>query len=298
MINKNQVKKNDINKVLMITILLNIFLLLIKVIAGKIANSTALIADGLHSGSDVITSVGVIIGMTMAKKPRDEMHHYGHEKIETVTTFLLSIILIYSGAQIGYNAFKSILSGNEVFFSYFALSAAFVSILIKEMQYQICFRVGKKHESPALIADAWHHRSDALSSVASFIGVLGAKYGIYILDSLGGLIVSLLVIKVGINIFKDCFQELIDVSIHTDEIDKIKQIILDQVQVKHIDDMRARKHGTQVFIDITICVDPFIDVYEGHEIAEKVESIIKEKIKNVKDVVVHVDPYTAKLKNF
>jgi len=289
--NQNQSKTSNINRILLITIVLNVLLLIIKVVAGTFSNSTALIADGLHSGSDVITSIGVIIGMAMARKPRDEMHHYGHEKIETITTFLLAIILIYVGAQIGYTALIATIRKEQVFFRYFALFSAFISIVIKEIQYQICFRVGKKEQSTALIADAWHHRSDALSSIAAFIGILGSKYGIYILDSLAGLVVSAIVIKVGIQIFKDCFNELIDVSIHLHEVDSVTQIIMGEVHVKHVGDIRTRKHGSAVFVDIKICVDPFIDVYQGHEIAERVETIIKTEIDNVKDVIVHVDPY-------
>ncbi len=289
--NENTSKIKNINRTVIITILMNILLLIIKIIAGLMVNSTALIADGLHSGSDVITSIGVIIGMVMAQKPRDEEHHYGHEKIETITTFLLSVVLIYVGIKIGYSAFIAIIQKKEVHFTYFALFAAFISIVIKEVQYRIVFKIGTKEQSQALIADAWHHRSDALSSVASFIGILGSKYGIYILDSLAGLAVSAIVIKVGIEIFIDCFQQLIDISIHTDEIDNIKDIIVNKTDTKNISDIRTRQHGSKVFVDIKICVNPDISVCEGHEIAKEVENIIKEEIKNVKDVIVHVDPY-------
>ncbi|HZJ76720.1 MAG TPA: cation diffusion facilitator family transporter [Oscillospiraceae bacterium] len=288
---KNTSKIENINKILIITIITNILLLIIKVIAGLIANSTALIADGIHSGSDVITSIGVIIGIRMSKKPRDEEHHYGHEKVETITTFLLSIVLIYVGIRIGYSAFIAIMQKKQVHFTYFALFAAFISIVIKEIQYRIAFTTGTREQSPALIADAWHHRSDALSSVASFIGVLGSKFGIYILDSLAGLIVSVIVIKVGIKIFIHCFQQLIDVSIHTDEIDNVKDIIIDETATKNISDMRTRQHGSKVFVDIRICVDPNISVYNGHGIAQNVENIIRREIENVKDVIVHVYPY-------
>lgn len=293
MLNENNSNTKEINKILFITIILNILLLIIKVVAGIVSNSTALIADGLHSASDVITSVGVIIGMTMAKKPRDECHNYGHEKIETITTFLLSIVLIYVGAKIGYGALIATINKEQVYFTYFALFSAFISIVIKEVQYQITFRVGTREKSTALIADAWHHRSDALSSIAAFVGILGAKFGIFILDSLAGLVVSIIVIKVGIDIFKDCFQELIDASIHTDKLYNVKQIIINEPNIKNVTDIRARKHGSKVFIDIRICVNPNIDVYEGHEIAETVEAIIKREIENVKDVVVHVDPYIS-----
>ncbi|HZX21070.1 MAG TPA: cation diffusion facilitator family transporter [Clostridia bacterium] len=291
---KNASQTKDINKVLIITIIINILLLVVKVIAGLMVNSTALIADGLHSGSDVVTSVGVIIGVKVAQKPRDEEHHYGHEKVETITTFLLSIVLIYVGAKIGYSAFIAIIQKKQVHFTYFALFIAFASIVIKEAQHQVAFRVGTKEQSPALIADAWHHRSDALSSIASFVGILGAKYKIYILDGLAGLAVSIIVIKVGIKIFISCFQQLIDVSIHTDEIENVKNIIINKTDTKNISDMRTRQHGTKAFVDISICVDPDINVQEGHDIAQEVENIIKEEIENVKDVIVHVNPYCYK----
>ncbi len=291
---KNTSKIESINRALIITIVLNILLLIIKIIAGLMANSTALIADGIHSGSDVVTSVGVIIGVRMAQKPRDEEHHYGHGKIETITTFLLSIVLIYVGIRIGYSALIAIIQKKQVYFSYFALFAAFISIIVKELQYRVAFKTGTEEQSPALIADAWHHRSDALSSIASFIGVLGAKYEIYILDGLAGLAVCAIIVKIGIEIFIDCFQQLIDVSIHIDEIDNIKDTIINKTKTENISDIRTRQHGTKVFVDVKICVNPEISVYEGHEIAKSVENIIKKEIKNVKDVIIHVNPYCYK----
>lgn len=289
--NNNVSDNKSVHRVLVITIIFNIILLVIKIIAGTMANSTALIADGLHSASDVLTSIGVIIGVVVAQKPRDDEHHYGHDRAETIVTFLLSIVLIYTGIKIGYSALMSVLKGEKVFFNYFALFTAFISIVIKEVQYQVAFKVGTRENSPALIADAWHHRSDALSSIASFVGVLGSKFGIYILDGLAGLVVSIIVIKVGIDIFKDCFNHLIDVSIHSDKIDNVKDLIMSKTDVKNISDIRTRKHGAYVLVDINICVNPHISVYEGHNIAKEVENIIRKEIKNVRDVVVHVDPY-------
>lgn len=291
---ENQSKNKAVNRVLISTIILNILLLILKVIAGLVANSTALVADGLHSASDVLTSIGVIIGVVVSQKPRDEEHHYGHDRTETIVTFLLSIVLIYTGVKIGHSAFLSIIKGEKVFFSYFALFAAFISIVIKELQYRVAFKVGTREHSPALIADAWHHRSDALSSIASFIGVLGSKFGIYILDGLAGLAVSIIVIKVGLDIFRDCFNQLIDLSINSDKVDRVKGLIMDKTDVKNISDLRTRKHGACVLVDVRVCVDPYISVYEGHNIAKDVEDIIREEIKNVRDVVVHVDPYDYK----
>lgn len=286
---------NEGNRILIITILMNLILVIGKILGGYFANSKALLADGLHSASDVITSLGVITGLAMAKKPRDAEHQYGHEKIETIITFLLAIVLLYIGAKIGIESIFSLINGELVVPGKSALYIALVSIGIKEFQYQITYRIGKKNNSNALIADAWHHRSDALSSIAVFIGVAGARIGFSILDIIAGIIVSFIVIKVGFDIFKECFQELMDVSIHLEELERLRELILQHKGVFHISDIRTRKHGSKVFVDIRISVDSSIDIYDGHLIAEEVEKLIKTQVKNVKDVVVHLDPYHCEI---
>lgn len=287
---KKNFLKDEANRVVIITILMNIILVFIKIIGGHISNSRALLADGLHSASDIATSVGVIIGITLAKKPRDDQHQYGHEKVETMITFFLAMALLYTGGKIGIDTIFTILRGEKSIPGKIAPYIALVSVFIKEWQYQMAYRVGKKVNSNALIADAWHHRSDALSSIAAFIGIVGARLGFYILDPLAGLIVAILVIKVGFDIFKECFHQLIDVSIQLEELDELKDAILKQGNVQHIGDIRTRKHGSKIFVDIRICVDASMDIQEGHIVAEDVESIIRNQLKNVKDVIVHLDP--------
>ena len=287
---KKNFLKDEANRVVIITILMNIILVFIKIIGGHISNSRALLADGLHSASDIATSVGVIIGITLAKKPRDDQHQYGHEKVETMITFFLAMALLYTGGKIGIDTIFTILRGEKSIPGKIAPYIALVSVFIKEWQYQMAYRVGKKVNSNALIADAWHHRSDALSSIAAFIGIVGARLGFYILDPLAGLIVAILVIKVGFDIFKECFHQLIDVSIQLEELDELKDAILKQGKVQHIGDIRTRKHGSKIFVDIRICVDASMDIQEGHIVAEDVESIIRNQLKNVKDVIVHLDP--------
>ena len=287
---KKNFLKDEANRVVIITILMNIILVFIKIIGGHISNSRALLADGLHSASDIATSVGVIIGITLAKKPRDDQHQYGHEKVETMITFFLAMALLYTGGKIGIDTIFTILRGEKSIPGKIAPYIALVSVFIKEWQYQMAYRVGKKVNSNALIADAWHHRSDALSSIAAFIGIVGARLGFYILDPLAGLIVAILVIKVGFDIFRECFHQLIDVSIQLEELDELKDAILKQGKVQHIGDIRTRKHGSKIFVDIRICVDASMDIQEGHIVAEDVESIIRNQLKNVKDVIVHLDP--------
>ncbi|AKL94135.1 cation diffusion facilitator family transporter [Clostridium aceticum] len=282
---------NKINRVIFITIIMNVFLVLMKLGAGHFSGSKALIADGLHSASDIVTSIGVIIGIGIAKKPRDEQHQYGHEKVETIAAFLLSIALIYTGIKIGLGSALSIIHKDMVIPGKFALYAALLSIVIKELQYQITFKVGKEANSSALMADAWHHRSDALSSIAAFIGVLGGRLGFTILDPLAGVVVSAIVMKVGIEIFIDCFQQLIDVSIQLKELESVKHSILRKSKVQCINDIRTRKHGSKVFVDIRVCVDATMDIYNGHCVAEEVENIIRSEVNNVKDVIVHLDPF-------
>ncbi|AOY78308.1 cation diffusion facilitator family transporter [Clostridium formicaceticum] len=282
---------NKVNHIIFITIIMNVFLVLMKLGAGYFSGSKALIADGLHSASDIVTSIGVIIGIAIAKKPRDDHHQYGHEKVETIAAFLLAIALIYTGVKIGLGSAMSILHEDMTVPGKFAIYAALISIFVKELQYQITFKIGKKVNSSALMADAWHHRSDALSSIAAFIGVMGGRLGFPILDPLAGVIVSIVVMKVGGEIFIDCFQQLIDVSIQLKELESVKQSILKESRVQCINDIRTRKHGSKVFVDIRVCVDATMDIYDGHCVAEEVEHIIKTEVNNVKDVIVHLDPF-------
>lgn len=283
-------QNQQLNQVLIMTVLLNLFLVILKVTAGTVSNSKGLIADGLHSASDVITTLGVIVGMFLAKKPRDERHHYGHEKIETVAAFLLAIVLILVGLGTGIQSVKAIFEGEIVYVSKLAYFSALVSILIKEAQYQVTIRVSKKLNSNALKADAWHHRSDALSSVAALVGLLGASFGIMTLDAIMGVVVSFIVAKVGWDILKDSFQGLIDVSIQQEDLTKIKERILRLKDVYNINDIRTRVHGSVVYVDVKVCVDPYMEVHEGHRVADQIESIVKEEIQHLEDVIVHLDP--------
>ena len=192
---------DESNKITILSIIWNIVLTVIKIGAGVLGNSNAIIADGLHSASDILTSIGVLIGNKISKSPNDKEHNYGHEKAETLVALLLSIVLIFVALKIGYGGIISLLNVDKIKVpTILPLIVSVISILIKEYQYRITIKVANKINSPALKADAWHHRSDALSSIAAFIGIGGAIIGFKILDPLASIVVALFVSKVGADI--------------------------------------------------------------------------------------------------
>lgn len=272
------------------TIIMNVILAIGKVGIGIISNSTAMIADGLHTVSDVGSSLGIIVGFFISNKPEDSKHQYGHEKAESISGFVLSLMLIAVGVKIGYSSFQLMISGNTQIPSVLALWAALISIIVKELQFKITMDVGKRINSSALKADAWHHRSDALSSIAALIGIVGARMGYKILDPLAGFIVSIIVVKVGVDLFIKGYNELMDSSIEEDEFTQILSLVMRETEIKNVNDLKARKHGSKVYVDIEVCVDSSITVLEGHDIAEDVEKVIYSNLDNVKKVLVHVEP--------
>ena len=281
----------EANKVTIISILWNIVLAIIKILAGIIGKSNAMIADGAHSASDIISSVGVLIGNKIASIPKDKGHNYGHEKAETLVSFLLAILLVILSIKIGYNGVYSLFHLNEVQIpTTFPLVVSVISILIKEYQYRITIKVAKKTNSPALRADAWHHRSDALSSVAAFIGIGGAILGFKSLDSIASIVVALFIAKVGIEILIGSANELMDISIDEEKEKEIKTIVDEIEGIKSLREIRTRKYGAMAYVDLVICVDKDISVFEGHRIVSDLENLILKKMKFIKGVTVHVEP--------
>lgn len=281
----------EATKVTIISIIWNVVLTIIKVLAGLLGKSNAMVADGLHSASDIISSIGVLIGNKIAKTPNDKEHNYGHEKAETLVSFLLSMLLIFVSIKISLGGINSLFHLDTVQIpTILPLIVSVISIGVKEYQYRITIKVAKKINSPSLKADAWHHRSDALSSVAAFIGVGGSLLGFKALDPIATVIVGLFVAKVGFNILKDASNELMDYSIDEDEENKILNIAKNTKGVLNIGDLKTRKHGSMAYVDLTICVNKDLTVIEGHEIAHNLEVSILENIKIVKGITVHVEP--------
>lgn len=279
------------NKVTILSIFLNIILGSFKIFAGVVAHSTAMLADGVHSLSDVITSMGVLIGIFIAKKPKDKDHNYGHEKAETLAGFVLALVLLMVGLEIGFKAVESMMHLEKIKTpGYLALVAAAISIGVKEFQYHITMSVAKKYDLQLLVADAWHHRSDSISSVGALLGIIGSMMGYKFLDPLAGFVVALLILKVSLDVLKNTSNGLMDGSLSADKNQLLRKLILNHKEVKSIDQIRTRIHGSMAYADITIKVDENMSVKVAHDLTETIEKEVKKEIKEIADLLVHVEP--------
>lgn len=286
-----ETRYEESNKITKQSIAWNIFLTFIKIIAGIFGKSTVMVADGLHSASDIISSIGVLLGNYISATPVDKEHNYGHEKAETLVSFLLSILLIIVSASIGIDAIKSLFNIEEIQIpTALPLAVSIISILIKEYQYRITIKIANKINSPSLKADAWHHRSDALSSVAAFMGIGGTILGFKVFDPIASIIVAIFVAKVGFDILISSTNELMDVSIDIEQEKQIKQIAKSTKGVMNLGEIRSRKHGAMAYVDLVICVDGKITVTQGHDIANQLEKDIIRDMEFVKGITVHVEP--------
>ena len=283
---------DESNKITVISILLNIGLTILKILAGILGNSTAIIADGLHSASDIITSIGILIGNKISRKPRDDEHQYGHEKAESLVSFILAAVLIGIALKIGYDGFKDLININNILVpNALPLVVALISIAVKEYQYQITIRVAKKINSSSLKADAWHHRSDAFSSIAAFIGIGGAMLGFKILDPIASIIVAIVVVKVGANILKSACNELMDSSISKQDICEIESLVDKDDEIYGIKDFKSRKYGSVAYIDMSIFIDKSKTLEEAHDIADNLEHSIISNLNYIKEINIHTEPY-------
>lgn len=283
---------DESNKVTLLSIFINIGLTIIKVLAGILGNSTAIIADGLHSASDIITSIGILIGNKISRKPRDDEHQYGHEKAESLVSFILASVLMIVAVKIGYDGLRSLLNINHIEIpTLFPLIVSVISIAVKEYQYQITIKVARKTNSSSLKADAWHHRSDALSSVAAFVGIGGAMAGFKILDPIASIIVAVIVVKVAFSILKSSCDELMDSSIAKKDITEIENIISYNKNIYGIKDFKSRKYGSIAYVDISIFIDKSMTLEEAHNIADNLEDNIIKTLDYIKEINVHTEPY-------
>lgn len=280
-------------RVSIVSIIVNLLLSLFKFLAGIIGNSGAMISDAVHSASDVFSTFIVIIGVNISGKKSDKEHQYGHDRLECVAAIILAIILSLTGLVIGYKGIEKIFFENYenlVIPSTIALVAAIASIVIKEWMYWYTRNASKKINSPALMADAWHHRSDALSSVGAFIGILGAELGLPILDPIASVVICLFIEKASYDIFKDSIDKMIDKSCPNEVIEEMKKVILSQQGVDHIDDIKTRLFGAKIYVDVEFSADGDKTLTEIHKVAENVHIAIENEFPNVKHCMVHVNP--------
>lgn len=279
------------NRVSVVTIIVNIMLSALKFIVGIISNSQALISDAVHSASDVVSTVAVIFGVNISARESDKSHPYGHERIESIFSILLSIMLFVTGISIGISAVKTIVNKEEIAIpGVMALVAAAISIVVKELMYRYTKHTADKINSSAMLADAWHHRSDAFSSIGSLIGVGGAILGFPICDPIASIVICIFIAKASYDIFMDAVNRLIDRACTEEEVEKIRKCINEIDGVKNIDKLMTRRFGSKIYVDLEIAEDGNITLYEAHKIAERVHDNIENKIENVKHCMVHVNP--------
>lgn len=272
------------------TIIGNSILALIKILIGFIAKSTAMLADGMHSFSDVITTIGVIIGLKLSHKEADESHPYGHERIESISSLFLAVVLFIVALGIGYSGINKIINHNYAIPGTLAIFAAIISIIVKELMYWYTIKYANEINSPSLKADAWHHRSDALSSIGSLIGIIGARIGYPYLDPLVAVVIALVIIKVAFDICKQSISQLVDESASKKDVQIIKDKITSIDGVYQIKNLKTRQHSNKIYVDVDISVDATLSVEEGHDIAMRVHDLIEDDSR-IKHCMVHVNPY-------
>jgi len=279
-------------RVSVITITMNIVLAVFKLFAGIITHSNAMISDAVHSASDVLSTFIVMAGIKIGGKKSDSDHPYGHERFENAASLILAVMLFATGVGIGIKAIKDITGGagasadNTI-----AIIAAVMSIGVKEWMYWYTRIAAKKINSEGLMADAWHHRSDAFSSVGSLIGVLGARFGIKILDPIAGIIICCFIIKIAISIFIEAINKMVDKSCDKEIIEKMTDVVNDTEGVIRIDLLNTRVFGSRIFVDIEISVDAEMSLKAAHAISQNVHDNIEKRFKSVKHCMVHVNPY-------
>ena len=286
-----------INKVAIVTIVVNLLLALGKFLAGFLGNSTAMISDAVHSSSDVASTIIVLIGARIAVKNEDKDHNYGHDRFESIASIILAMMLFATALMLGYAGVKSIIDATKGEFvkpSYFALIAAIVSIAVKEGMYWYTIYYAKRLDSQALKADAWHHRSDAFSSIAGGVGILGAILGVYVLEGIATVLIALLIVKVSYDIVKVVLRQLTDHAASDELYSQIYKTINDDEDVKNIDLLKTRMSGSIIYVEAEIAVDATLNIVEAHAIAQRVHDNIEATFKEVRHIVIHVNPYGAK----
>jgi cation diffusion facilitator family transporter len=269
---------------------INALLGVIKLWGGVLFHSHALVADAIHSFSDLVTDILVVFASKYGSQGADASHPYGHQRIETAATLLLSLFLIIAGGGIAWDALEEILHHQHDKPGVFALPIALFSILANEALFHYTRQIGKRIHSDLVIANAWHHRSDAASSVVVLFGLIGSLWGFLSFDALAAIIVSLTIIKMGFNYAWNSVKELIDSAVEPQSLAQIEQVIQSVDGVKKIHQLRSRSMGGDIYIDVHILVSPNISVSEGHFIAQHVHRDLVAQIERVKDVTVHVDP--------
>lgn len=281
-----------VNRVSVMGIAGNIMLSVFKLVAGILGHSGAMISDAVHSLSDVFATVIAYMGVNMSKKKADQEHPYGHERIECAASLILGFILFMTGFEIGIVTIKKIISGQPLAVpGMIALIAAIVSIATKEAMFHYTRHCAKLLNSEAFMADAWHHRSDALSSIGSLVGIGGARLGFPVLDPIASLFICLCIFKVAYDIIRGALDNMVDTSCGREYEDQLSELISKVGGVKRIDLLHTRIFGNRIYVDAEIAVDGSMSLDKAHAIAEKVHNQVEAHDSNIKHIMIHVNPY-------
>jgi len=289
---KSEERYQALQKISVIATISNILLTVFKIFIGIISGSGAVLSDGIHSFSDVFATIMIMVGLKLSNEKADREHPYGHQRIESVVSVFLAVFLGITAFLLGYGGLTKLISGDKMEPSVWAVTITVVSIVWQEFMFQYTYRQGKKYNSTSIIADAWHHRSDSISSLAVLVGVVGVFFGIMFLESIATIFVCFLILYVAFGICKSAISQLIDQSADKEARSKIESVILSADGVKKIDLLKTRLSNNIVFVEVEISVDSSLTVVEGHNIAksvhDKLEALPELKIEHC---MVHVNPF-------
>jgi len=284
-------RKQETNRITLWGIAVNLMLSVIKITGGIIGQSQALLADGIHSLSDLASDAMVLLAVKHAGEDADEDHPYGHARYETLATVALGILLIAVAGGIAYDAILRLENPEDIAVpALFTMIIAAISILSNEGLYHATRAVAKKIRSPLLEANAWHHRSDAVSSIVVLIGIAATYIGYPLLDAIAAIIVALMIAKIGLDLSRQGLQELVDTALEPEMVEQIRQTILNIDDVRQLHLLRSRRMGHNALVDVHIQVSPKLSVSEGHNISVRVEKALTDKFDEINDVTVHIDP--------
>ena len=274
------------------SILVNIMLSALMFFAGIFSHSAALVSNAAHAASDVLSTIIVMIGVKSASRASDKEHPFGHERFECVAAIILAVIVFATGCGIGFDSILRLLSGDETLSvpGTLALAAALISVAAKEGMYWYTRKSARNINSGALMADAWHNRADALSSVGSFAGILGARLGFPVMDTVACLLICVLILRAAVSIFRDAVGKMTDRACNDETAAQIRSVILAQNDVLSIDRLRTRLFGDRIYVEVEIGVDRNAPLLETHEIAHQVHDAIESGFPKVKHCMVHVNP--------
>lgn len=286
-------ERKVIRKLSLVSVIGNALLSIFKIIAGLAGHSGAMLSDAVHSFSDVLTTIIAYVGVKISKKAADQTHPYGHDRVECVASLLLSLMLVATGIGIGMVGVKNIVHGHYELLDVLgaiALSAAIVSIIGKEAMYWYTRYYAKLINSTAFMADAWHHRSDAFSSVGSLLGIGGAMLGFPVLDSVASVVICLFILKVGYDILRDAVSKMLDTSCSQKFEMNLREFVETQLDVVCVDLLRTRMFGNKIYVDLEIEVDGNMLLRDSHAVAERVHNLVEARYPEIKHIMIHVNP--------